>query len=98
MKTLLILIALLIPPTEVRERTVGHNVQFFITKDHRLSPVLPMSMRVEQETGGIVEGVQTCDLVQRDTKDESGAHQYAILKCKGGVTFKVTGWSFTESK
>lgn len=89
----LFLILLLFTPTE---KVIGHNVQFFYTKDHKLIPVLPVSFEIVQEEGGIPEGVIACDTVARLAPESNGQY-VTILKCKNGVTFKVAKVDFTES-
>jgi len=92
MKILLILAVLLIP-WQTSEKTVGHNVQFVINKNHTLTPVLPIQISVEQEDGGIADGLLTCDTIQRTEPDRHSV----VFSCQG-KKFRVVGWSFTQSE
>lgn len=91
MKTLFLLATLFLPsPTE---HLVGHNVQFMVTKDHKLQPVLPVSFVVNQEQGPLADGLLTCDLVDREVP---GGHAI-VFKCNGDRVFVVDRTSFTAS-
>jgi hypothetical protein len=92
MKSILFLLMLAIPINQ--ERVVGSNVQFTINKDHKFVPVLPIEFVVDQEEGGISEGLQTCNIVTRVV----GEHQsYIIFRC-GDRSFKMMGITFTQSE
>lgn len=78
-----------------RERVVGSNVQFMVTKDHKLSPILPIEFVVDQEEGGITDvSLQTCNII---TRVASEGQSFIIFRC-GDRSFKMVGITFTQSQ
>ena len=84
------------------ERKAGGHVQFAVNKDHTLTPMLPMSLRADQEEGAVPDGPLTCDVASREHEiSEDGSPRTAsetVLHCNGGRTFAVKQLLFSSSE
>lgn len=99
---LLLAATLMLLASPVHEKAICKNVQFFVTKDHKLRPVLPIEFTVVQESGGIIDDqLITCEVVARHMglSNEASPRDavVTILKC-GNRTLAIATVNFTPTR
>src|ERR1044071_5846890 len=84
-----ILALLLSASSNVREHRVTSHVMFRMTKNHTLVPMLPVFLEIDQESGPIMEGIISCDIIAREhfisADGQNAIGTETVLRCGDGV-------------